>query len=58
MAGILKEWGWRCRERVLQLEVENDELRDHLRNKQLIIDDLLAAIARLTKASLQEEQKQ
>ncbi len=51
MTWIFKEWGWRCREQVYQLEVENAELRDYLRNKQLIIDDLLAAIARLTKAS-------
>jgi len=44
MAGIFTDW-WRQFERVRQLELENAKLRDDLRIKQAIIDDMKAALA-------------
>jgi hypothetical protein len=42
---FLKDW-LRSESRVRQLEVENDRLRDDLRIKQAIIDDMGEALAR------------
>jgi len=43
--GWIQDW-WRADERVRQLEAENAQLRDALRIKQAIIDDMGEALAR------------
>lgn len=43
--GWIQDW-WRSAERVRQLEAENAQLRDALRIKQAIIDDMGEALAR------------